>query len=359
MCFVECAEIRTKKLDDSIYQIRSLAARRNDKNVVFALVATARRIGATQPFLRGKVYCYIGEFSAKAVKAGEYWNHSPAFSVSFILSRSGRLTLNNMVVGQRLRSTVNNNLYEATDYLFKQSYFFIKDMVHRHRHHHGADDTFIECSVGSNGYKNTIAYQLAKRLIRRPIKNEPNSYQSALGILAYLKSYQEQACLDLYPKNNLEAIQQSLNAEYTALLNQLSNRKWIGGAILSIYTFVVTKARFWKEGLDLIDGGKYASEQWLSLLFFGIILIITAHLSSILNWSRWSWFQELMKIPSALQARRKFYRRPKTWLVLLLFACLLFIFSAGKGVTLYTILLGVAIILFLSIMIIFVKKVAN
>ena len=282
----DCAEIRTKKLDDSIFQLRSREARKRHKNVVFALKANSKKVGDNYPFLKGELYCFIGTFTPSDVKNGKHWDVAPAFTVGFVLARSGKLTLTKMNIGKRLVHAVSQDTTKATNYLFKQSYFFLKDMVHRHRHHNPSDDTFIDCSIGKVGYGKHIAYQLAKRLIRRPIQNDPNSYQSALGILAYLKSYQQiSSSTQEYSKANFEAIQQSLKAESVAVVNRMSNRKWIGAAGISVYTFILSKASFWDAGLCLIGGGDVGLKQSSSIVGLILLLFLTAHVSSILNLS--------------------------------------------------------------------------
>lgn len=331
MCFVECAEIRTKRLDDSVFQLRSRSARKANKNVVFSMAATARSVSKSQPYLRGTICCHIGEYSNESVKKGYQWRDAPAFKVSFVLSRTGKLTLQKLILGDRLKAAVAKNGDAAIDYLFKQSYFFLKDMVHRHRHHRNTDDTFIECTRGGEGYKKVIAYQLGKRLIRRPIEKDGNTYQSALGILAYLRTYQSSTGTHVYSDEGLTNISSSLSAEYTVSQNNYINRKWLGAAALSIYTYVSSKAAHWDNGLDLISGNPTSIKQSSTILGFIIISIVTAYFSGVINPTRWFWFQELLKVPSALQTRDKFFRRSKIWVFIMLLMTLSSIFMLNVG----------------------------
>lgn len=330
-CYVDCAEIRTSRLDDSLFMLRSRPARKAHKNVVFSLIGSARKLSNNQPYLRGTVFCHIGHYTPGDVKDGTHRYKQYAFKCDFILSRSGKLTLCNMNIGPRLRQSVSQNGTLAVEYLFRQTYFFIKDMVHRHRHHRVTDDTFIECSLGASGYTNRIAYQLAKRVIRRPIDKESNTYQSALGILAYLQSYQSVSGSKVYSDINLQTTKSSLQAEYNNVRASIENRKWMGAAIVSIYTYINSKASFWKDGLDLFDGGPELLWQLISITAFIVMVVTTAFLSRIINPPSWFWYQELMKVPTAFQANKKLSKRAAPWLVVMLLSSVMSIVCFGSG----------------------------
>jgi len=307
-------------------------------------------VGDSQPFLRGRIYCHIGEYSEESVREGEQWDELPSLTVDFVLSRTGRVCFRRLVLDERLQNQVNENGAAAIDYLFKQSYFFLKDMVHRHRHHRHSDDTFIECFVGGEGYKKNIAYQLGKRLIRRPIEKDQNTYQASLGILAYLSSYQRITGETVYTNDSLESVKLSLQSEYTVKSNDAQNKKWLGAAAISLFTYVTAKASYWDDGLALLDNSKDGILQALTILAFFVLSSFVAFKSGVVNPARWYWYQEFMKIPAALQANEKKYKQAIYWIYLILVMVIadIILLSAGQKLGAFFISAFLALVFFVS-----------
>ena len=188
--YVFCIQDRTKILDDSIYGIFSAVSKLFNARTVFELDAIAPAVGDEFPELIGTIRCHGGRTITKASLTDKsILSEKELFKVRFKLKRCGQVRL----FGIEFTDLVlNYGKFTTSDksYLYAQCYIFLKDMVHRHRHHDSADDTFVEMRRYNRGWKKGIAFQLMRRIIKRPIKNDPESFQEALGVLAYLKSFQ-------------------------------------------------------------------------------------------------------------------------------------------------------------------------
>lgn len=168
-CSLRCIEIRTSKIDDSIFKWKSVLNKIFGVNTVFRLDANAPVIGVFQPFLKGKIQCFVVSSYKNSITPSFLDEQSPAFTVSFCLHRSGNLCLFGLKLGPKIAPIDSENIHRLTKYFIAQSYYFLKDAIHRHRHHNSGDDTFIEALLGEPGWQSRIAFQLMKRVIRRPI----------------------------------------------------------------------------------------------------------------------------------------------------------------------------------------------
>jgi len=292
-CTVRCVEIRTRRLDDSVFQLRSLQSRILGVNIVFEMDAISKTVGTNKPFLSGVVNCYVGRARRWNLQ-NDLSGVEPAFQIQFCLSRAGLIKLFKLKLGQKLRETESQEILYK--YFVAQSYFFIKDMVHRHRHHGAEDDTFIEIQPSREGWKKMIAFQLSKRIIRRPVNLNLDSYQSAIGILAYLRAYQAAINTEVYSAKHMDAMEKSLKAEHDRLQHQLTARRWIGAGISSIVAFMSIRFVDW-------DTSSITPTQFFSTVTLITILVLTAHYTYVFNFSARRWFIELQKPLTAIPLR--------------------------------------------------------
>lgn len=318
---IRCAEIRTKRLDDSIFQLYSLASRLNGINTVFEVDAIAVSINDDKPRLTGKINCYTGKIRKSEVVCDNYRNGNRAFEISFCLNRAGLLVMYDLTLGASFANAARANARAINlKHLVDESYFFLKDMVHRHRHHHHYDDTFLRpIPYKANGL-NAVAYQLGRRVIRRPINKNLDTYQSAVGILAYLRSCQSVIGTKVYTDEHLDNMKESLSAEHSRQVAVLNNKKWLGAAVITFYSFGISKFVNWQNA-EIIA---LTTPQFFA--FFGLlaILVITAHYTYVFNWSEKSWFIELQKYFASLQYDSKLYAKGRL-VALLLFILFSFI----------------------------------
>lgn len=232
--------------------------------MIFELDSFARFKGLEAPTLFGTIRCHAGKSSDVNPKLGEQLrNNEAVFTVRFVLRRSGYARLFGFEA-----SPIFSNAKELSEtdkaYFYAQSYIFLKDMVHRHRHHSDADDTFVEMQNSSPGWKKRIAYQLMKRVIRRPINGDPDSFQDATGILSYLNSYQNSLSINVFDVTNLDMMRQSFSAEHTKLKDRISDMRWIYTVLVGTVSF--TAIRFIDWDAETYGYAHYAIPIFLFLL---------------------------------------------------------------------------------------------
>lgn len=292
-CYLYCYEIRTAKIDDSIFKFKSILKRLFGVNVVFELTGKSEFINHNQPKLIGKVNCYILNKHRWAITPGMLQEHKPTFGLSFVIERNGIVKLHNLIID-------NNNLdFEGYDnkHLVKefvsQCYFFLKDMIHRHRHHSGGHDTFIEPQFDMEGWENKIAYQLGKRIIRRPINGNVESYQSTLGIIAYLRAFQNAVGKEVYYEKNIGFVEASLTAENQKLLFKITSQRWGWSIVIGFYTFLISKFVNWNCGITVAT--------FVSAIIWLVLIIYAMHRTHVYSLGSNSLFIELMRLFSAFR----------------------------------------------------------
>ena len=103
------------------------------------------------------------------------------FSAKFSLQRDGVINIE------------FNNENDILEHLIcAQLFFFIKDVAHRHQHHHPKTDTILDVyKESSSNWQDEILRSLYKRVL--DFKRSRNEWvcASALGILTYIKAFKE------------------------------------------------------------------------------------------------------------------------------------------------------------------------
>ncbi len=168
------------------------------------------------------------DFKSEFEKASEELTAECSYFVNFILERNGVISisppsdneLNNLSHAPKFPQ--GNAKKKLENDLCSQLFFFFKDIAHRHQHHDESTDTMIDLHPAD---KNDLEwrcktlrsiYQAVLRFKR--IKKE-NVHESALGILAYIKSFKnickkdlKEDCEKLNPTLDDNLLEQSIKA---------------------------------------------------------------------------------------------------------------------------------------------------
>lgn len=88
----------------------------------------------------------------------------------------------------------------SAEYVANQAFFFLKDVAHTHRHHAASSDTITTVSIDDKdgGWCAETHHRLHRQLVQMRSSNDPSKLLNALGVLAYVSSFDELA-RRLYP----------------------------------------------------------------------------------------------------------------------------------------------------------------
>lgn len=299
-----CVERRTRKLDDSLfgykYKLEGLLPGRKD--TFFVLNSKCKSKGRSSRFLTGSITAYYGVHKPKVEKSIDLNSLKKLFSVNFCLSRTGECRLFNCnitdeLLNHRENSNESFNLNQNSEgYLVSQAYMFLRDVTHRHKHHDPKSDTFLDIVPYSKNWKKRIAYRLGKKVIKQPLRNKPDTMQEALGILAYLRSFQSTFGVSVYTPDHLDSTKESLNAEYNKTVALLTNRRWVWGITLAGFYYWITKLINWEIG-------KWDIQNFLAAVGFSLLLLLALQQTNILDIRLKRWAIETFKILSFAKVR--------------------------------------------------------
>ena len=249
-CYFYCVERRTTKLDDSVFNIADFLGRvsKKKKEIFFVLDAICETKSPSSDTLKGTIHCKYGDPKSTVKTRKDTSVLTQVFSVSFSLHRNGTCEFSKQKLEKNVRTSYSGPAPLA-EYLTSQSYMFLRDMVHRHKHHDPKSDTFLDIKSNNKHWPYEIAYNLGKMVIKQPISGKPKSIQDALGILSYLESLQASKKLKVYDPLNISATRNSLDAEYKRVVQSHANLKWVWGVILAAYYYWVTKSWDWIKGI--------------------------------------------------------------------------------------------------------------
>ena len=238
-----CIEKRTLKLDDSVFKfLTKFQTRTKDEETYFSLRADSKNRNANAHYLTGVISCKYGYVDIEEF-IGMYDEAHPVFRVKFCLTREGRCKIYDFKGAPNLEAEGDNEGMQ--EYLCSQAYMFLRDMLHRHKHHHHSSDTFIDIKPNDRRWKKLIAYDLGKHVIKQPIRDKTHTYQDALGIISYLDSFQtiflKEESDKVYSDQHIVATQKSLEAEYNKITKRHSDLRWFFGIIMTIYVLAYSK----------------------------------------------------------------------------------------------------------------------
>jgi len=156
-------------------------------------------------------------------------------------------------------------------------------------------------------------------VIKNPLKDDPDSHQSALGILAYLESFlSSQGVSEVYSEQHLKTMKASLDAEYGKLTFKIAGLRWFCGILLGVYYFVGRVLFSW-ESLSEWELGNL-----IYLIILGVSLLVMMQKTKILDYRRNKIYLELMKIVP-------YYKMRSTIILILLFAASTLLAYAGMS----------------------------
>lgn len=155
------------------------------------------------------------------------------FHVDFSLERHGEATFR--VGAEALKHFEDGDAgnADAVNAVVSQAFFFLKDLVHRHQHHHPSTDTLTDVypldRKNPDLWRRRTDYSLMRIIIGSKRQPHDDSLGSALGILAYLRSFK--AILENKPdgvengprKYNLESLEASIRAKQDS---QRHRKQW-------------------------------------------------------------------------------------------------------------------------------------
>ena len=306
-CKLHCISDRTEKCDDSIFKLRSLLRKFGGHRAIFEIEALAPSIDGDQPVLTGFVRCYIEKPRRKIQWPQILKESQPRYWAKFCLKRDGELDIFDFRIDLNRVKISENDAPLLQGHLVPQLYFYIKDTVHRHRHHAPEDDTFIEPTNDVGRWKELVTYQLGKRVIKRPIDGTLDSYQSAQGILAYLEAFQQSQGIEVYTEGHLKTIGSSLAVEHARMKDIIVGWRWWYGMWAGLYVFLAARLLNWDQALGF--------QHSLVLIGYIAIMLFLGQKTQIRMITNRNWYLGLVKFFSAFD---------ELGLVTLVFAAILF-----------------------------------
>ena len=278
-CNVVSIQNRTLKLDDSLFDIRTRFQNSllGKEDTFFMLSAECRRRRTSSDCLTGKISCRFGKADWRDIE--QFVEDTElVFEVTFRLKRNGMCGFRNVSISDDDIIYVGGREF-LEEYLVSQAYMFLRDMVHRHKHHDPKSDTFLDIKTASenrspiSAIKNQITYSLGKMVITQPLKYEPETIQNSLGILAYLSSFQNSVDVHTYKKEHLSSIKDSLNAEYSRINLQLTGIRWACGVFLGLYYFL--------SKIEPLNFGSLDKWTYWNAIYLAVLVAVILYMGQI------------------------------------------------------------------------------
>lgn len=231
-------------LDDSLFDMRTRFQNSllGKEDTFFILSADCRKREGSSDCLTGKISCRFGNISEENVHNFSAFT-DPIFEITFRLKRNGICGFGEASISDDILIYSGPKEF-FQEYLASQAYMFLRDMVHRHKHHDPKSDTFLDLNKITQeqktptAIKKRVSYNLGKMVITQPQKDEPETIQNSLGILAYLTSFQNSTGITTYDSQHSAAIKASLDAEYSRINLRLTSIRWACGVLLGVYYFL-------------------------------------------------------------------------------------------------------------------------
>jgi len=208
------------------------------------------------------------------------------FSVDCTLFRNGFCYFSSPQIGSNTKWNEGSTEANVKEYMTAQTYMFLRDLLHRHKHHDGSTDTIIDIYKPTQQphWKLRLKFDLMRYVIKYTSGRTPKSYTNSMGTLAYVSAF-----ADLFPERlkksgfsefNISAIKDSLESERERAKNTTSSRLWFAGTGLTILLAATRMAL-----------GKTPTTLDYSLAFFIIVTawIVALYWTGILTFSRTPW----------------------------------------------------------------------
>lgn len=214
-----------------------------------ASVLTSRTEDLYFEFLGSSFKCNNGTFTevngAVSIRIGSPIHMSDSinyedqiFSVKFHLKRNGECTFFSSLISENVTWDADSNTKEVAQYLTSQCYMFVRDLMHRHRHHEATSDTIIKIHSrhGKLSWRLKVCYDLMRYVVKYTSGSTPKSYNNSLGTLSYMESFM--SLLSESEKNysfsneNLNSLKGSLKSERERAVFKTTKRLWAAGSIV-------------------------------------------------------------------------------------------------------------------------------
>ncbi|MGX1198073.1 hypothetical protein [Parvibaculum sp. MBR-TMA-1.3b-4.2] len=228
--------------------------------------------------------------------------------------------------------------HDFIKWISDQSYFFLRDITHQHRHHEASEDTILilqNRDNDENSWRRKILYSLHYQVIRTKRFSTTYSLAQAMGILAYANSFYKICTRSAqenpsFPKFNTDEMLGSIQAQIYQNQSQQSEKEYNASRRMSLATnirslslsvtaiFISFMIAFMQPS---INDGYFNKETiairdnilQLSLAAFMILLFIwTATTERVYNWF---WSSDIMELANV--------RRKKSILFIGLFSFLI------------------------------------
>lgn len=168
------------------------------------------------------------------------------YSVQFNLQRNGII---------EIHAPKDNEFSSHDEHMAcSQVFFFLKDIIHRHQHHHPKTDTILDIyKLGDQTWACETLRALYKKVLTFKRDKAEGIYSSALGVLAYVKAFKK-ICTDdlgcqeseLVTSRDDDALVQSIQAAQDDLRFISSQRhrisETIRSSLLSVLGLILTLA---------------------------------------------------------------------------------------------------------------------
>lgn len=244
--------------------------------------------------LAGWVFIHIGHaLEVKAAKDEILAGHrtivremldSCLFGIHFRLYRDGRCAV---VVPPSLRNQdVEYGAYiplsgdEALRPLAAQCFYFLRDITHRHQHHSPHSDTLTSVWSAEDGVRwvRETLYELFRRVIISRRIRSPKAQEDALGILAYIGTFEEKIAVKqraalakqgkdegLIPKYNMDRLRDSLNSSLEVKRRRRTQRNVVAAAVPAFFAaFLALGNLLYPRGSDWTIPKSY--DVWMEYL---------------------------------------------------------------------------------------------
>jgi hypothetical protein len=210
------------------------------------------------------------------LRVSNIMDKSCVFSCSILLDRHGKLILDDLHVNEdieyspslvREQGELNSKLY---GFLYKQIYYFIKDISHAHKHHDKKHDTIIYAKELDSEFSwvRETQYSMHRSVLGHRRSGNVNRLNNAVGIMSYMASFEKYIKYEIENKafgevsiQNIEySIGYDLSATENSIRAEIENAKEISekknifwAAIIGIPSLLI--------GLFKDDSGKNYFEK--------------------------------------------------------------------------------------------------
>ena len=291
-CVYLVAQDRSFILDDSLFSLYSRFARplMGVKDTIFILSGDCEKKPVSSDTLIGQIWCKYGRINGKNFQ-NDIGGCDKVFSAKYKLFRNGECKITCVLIGENI--TFKGEYKHVEEWIASQCYMFLKDILHRHKHHPKSSDTFLDIKIWQRDdpWKKYIAYSLGNMAIKTPNTDKPTTFQNTLGVLSYLQSLLHSHSLThLYDDENIKAWRSSLTAEHANITFNITGRRWLSGLILSAYSFSSKIFINAEPGMQLGD-----------YIYWGIYAVLLASIlqfSSIYSIMNWRWVTDVYKVLS-------------------------------------------------------------